>query len=113
MILILKIKVLLLKKIIIFQSIIIKKNHYFPSFLTTKNLKQNVGKDKEIKSGLNIFNTIIPKQEEETTSIIKEQNTNISSSLNLESNQVNNYFNIKLKINLLESKKDCSNIILF
>ena len=29
----------------------------------------------------------------------------------MESNQVNNYFNIKFKINLLESKKDCSNII--
>ena len=93
------------------KSIIIKKNHYFPSFFTTQNLKQNVGKDKEIKSELNIFNTIIPKQEEETTSIIKEQNSNINSSLNLERNQVNNYFNIKFKINLLESKKDCSNII--
>ena len=93
------------------KSIIIKKNHYFPSFFTTQNLKQNVGKDKEIKSELNIFNTIMPKQEEETTSIIKEQNSNINSSLNLERNQVNNYFNIKFKINLLESKKDCSNII--
>ena len=93
------------------KSIIIKKNHYFPSFFTTQNLKQNVGKDKEIKSELNIFNTIIPKQEEETTSIIKEQNANINSSLNLESNQGNHNFNIKFKINLLESKKDCSNII--
>ena len=93
------------------KSIIFKKNHYFPSFVTTKNLIQNVGRDKEIKSGLNIYNTIIPKQEEETTSFIKEQNTNINSPLNLESSQENHYYNIKLKINLLESKEDHSNIM--
>jgi hypothetical protein len=93
------------------KSIIFKKNHYFPSFVTTKNLKQNVGRDKEIKSGLNIFNSIIPKQEEETTSFIKEQNANINSPLNLESSQENHYYNIKLKINLLESKEEHSNIM--
>jgi len=93
------------------KSIIIKKNHYFPSFFTTKNLKQNVGKDKEIKSGLNFFNTTIPKQEEKTISIINEQNTNNNSSLNLESNKENHYYNIKFKINLLESVKDSLNII--
>ena len=93
------------------KSIVIKKDHYFPSYFTTKDLKQNVRKDKEIKSVLNIFKTIIPKQEEETFSIINEQNANINTSLNLESNQENHYYNIKFKINLLESKKDCSNII--
>ena len=55
------------------KSIIIKKNHYFPSFFTTKNLKQNIGKDKEIKSGINFFNTTIPKEEAEATSIINEK----------------------------------------
>ena len=93
------------------KSIINNKNHYLHSFFTTKILNENVRKDKEIKIGLNIFNSIVPKQEEETTSIIKEQNANINSSLNLESNQGNHNFNIKFKINLLESKKDCSNII--
>ena len=94
------------------KSIIIKKNHYFPSLNVTKDLKQNVGEDKEIKSELNIFNTIIPKQEGETASIINEQNTNINSPLNLENNLENHYYNIKFKkINLLESKKYCSNIV--
>jgi hypothetical protein len=93
------------------KSIINNKNHYLHSFFTTKILNENIRKDKEIKIGLNIFNSIVPKQEEETTSIIKEQNANINSSLNLESNQGNHNFNIKFKINLLESKKDCSNII--
>jgi len=92
------------------KSIIIKKKHYFPSYFTRKDLKQNVLKGNEIKSGLNIFNTIIPKQEEEATSFINEQNANIHSSLNLESNQENHYYNFKFKINLLESKIDSLNI---
>ena len=40
------------------KSIVIKKDHYFPSYFTTKDLKQNVRKDKEIKSVLNIFEII-------------------------------------------------------
>ena len=93
------------------KSIIIKKNHYFPSFFTTKNLKKNVGKDKEIKSGLNFFNTTIPKEEAEATSIINEQNAINTSTLNLENNKQNHYYNIKCKINLLESVKNSFNII--
>ena len=93
------------------KSIIIKKNHYFPTFFTTRNLKQNVGKDKEIKSGLNFFNTTIPQQEEKAISINNEQNANNNSSLNLESNKENQCCNIKFKINLLESVKDSLNII--
>ena len=93
------------------KSIIIKKHHYFPSFFTTKNLKQNVGKDKEIKSGLIFFNKIIPKEEEETISIINGQNAINTSRLNLESNKENHYYNTKCKINLLESVKDSFNKI--
>ena len=92
------------------KSIITKKNHYVPSFTTIKYSKQNVGKDNEIKSGLNILKSIIPKQEEETSSINNEQNDNINSPLNLDNNKENYLYNIKYKINLLESKKDSSNI---
>ena len=92
------------------KSIITKKNHCVPSFTTIKNSKQNIGKDNEIKSGLNILKSIIPKQEEETSSINNEQNDNINSPLNLDNNKENYLYNIKFKINLLESKKDSSNI---
>ena len=92
------------------KSIITKKNHCVPSFTTIKYSKQNVGKDNEIKSGLNILKSIIPKQEEETSSINNEQNENINSPLNLDNNKENYLYNIKFKINLLESKKDSSNI---
>ena len=92
------------------KSIITKKNHCVPSFTTIKYSKQNVGKDNEIKSGLNILKSIIPKQEEETSSINNEQNDNINSPLNLDNNKENYLYNIKFKINLLESKKDSSNI---
>ena len=92
------------------KNIITKKNQCVLLFNTTKNSKQNVGKDNKIKSGLNNFNIIIPKQEEETTSINNEQNANINSPLNFEIKKENYLYGIKFKINLLESKKDSFNI---
>lgn len=89
---------------------ITKKNYCFPLCFNTKNSNQNVGKDNEIKSGLKFFNTLPPKQQEESTSINNEQNTYNNSPLNLENNKENNYYNIKFKPKLLESKNDCLNI---
>jgi len=89
---------------------ITKKNYCFPSCFNTKNSNQNVGKDIEIKSGLKLFNNLAPKQQEESTSIDNEQKAYNNSPLNLENNKENNYYNIKFKPKLLESKNDCFNI---
>ena len=92
------------------KNIITKKHFCFPSFFNTRNSNQNVGKDNEIKSEIKLFNNTIPKQQEESSSINNEQRIYNNLPLYLESNKENYYYNIKFKIKLLESKKDCFNI---
>jgi hypothetical protein len=92
------------------KNIISKNNNCFSMFFNTNNSNQNVGKDKEIKSGLKLFNTVEPKQQEESTSINNIQSAYNNSPLNLENNKENYCYDINFKTKSLELQKDSFDI---